>query len=266
MYAWWIHGVRKVPETTTSLDSSTAAARQSGGGRCRAHSRELFLLFVSSPLSRSRGSTPGRRRRRPPTTRARARPGSIASSTSTTAGSGSYSTLTSSTASVAAASVSATTSATGCPAKTTSERARGSVVRSEPVAVMGKSSATRTATTPGSARLVAVDAPNQRMRFRREDQPAVEEAVHVPVRREASRPGDLVGRVEPRARDAYDALRQRPPSCVCVRARALGRPPLRRHDGGTPPGRSDRRRSPRPLVPRSALRRRGAEKVARLRP
>ena len=71
-------------------------------------------------------------------------------------------------------------------------------------------------------RLVAIDAPDQRVRLRREHEPAVEEPVHVPVRREAGCPRDLVRRVLPRARDSDDALGQR--SSMRVRARSSARP------------------------------------------
>ena len=99
----------------------------------------------SSSSRRASGARPAQRPgRRPPARAARgpARPGAAASS--------------------AMVSVRATTSATGWPANTASRRASGSNMRSSPDPEIGRSSAVRTATTPGSASAARLSMPTMR--------------------------------------------------------------------------------------------------------
>ena len=88
--------------------------------------------------------------------RATGAPTAIEASMSTAAGSGVYSIITAWTPSSAAASVSATTTAIGWPANTASRLASGWNMRMSPLPLMGRSSAVRTATTPGVARAADV--------------------------------------------------------------------------------------------------------------
>ena len=69
---------------------------------------------------------------------------------------------------------------------------------------------------------VLLDAADARVRLGREDEPRVQQAVDVAVGGEARGAGDLVRRVDPRARDADDALAHRA-SCARCAARSSAR-------------------------------------------